>query len=144
MARPPPTSTDATSMPATIRLNALIMRDLLLGNQRAPTTSELCSQYSSRDPPCLPWRRQRHGQVGNSGADPWSGRRRRSWGKVRAGRVVEGREKGGVVEWLNEPPAWEVRGETLIATAGPRTDFWRTTHYGFVRDNGHLWFRSWD
>jgi hypothetical protein len=48
------------------------------------------------------------------------------------------------VEWLNEPPAWEVRGETLIVSAGPRTDFWRTTHSGFVRDTGHLWFQSWD
>ena len=48
------------------------------------------------------------------------------------------------VEWLNEPPAWEARGQTLIVTVGPQTDFWRTTHYGFVRDNGHLWFRSWD
>ena len=48
------------------------------------------------------------------------------------------------MEWLNEPPAWEIRGETLIVTAGPQTDFWRTTHYGFVRDNGHLGFRSWD
>jgi hypothetical protein len=48
------------------------------------------------------------------------------------------------VEWLNEPPAWEVRGETLIVTAGPKTDFWRTTHSGFVRDTGHHWFRSWD
>jgi uncharacterized protein len=49
-----------------------------------------------------------------------------------------------VVEWLNEPPAWEARGETLIVTVGAKTDFWRTTHYGFVRDNGHFWFQSWD
>ena len=47
------------------------------------------------------------------------------------------------MEWLNEPPAWEASGETLVVTAGPKTDFWRTTHYGFVRDNGHLWARSW-
>jgi hypothetical protein len=62
-----------------------------------------------------------------------------------AGRGVAERGKGKVyaVEWLNEPPAWEARGETLIVTVGPQTDFWRTTHYGFVRDTGHLWFRSW-
>ena len=48
------------------------------------------------------------------------------------------------MEWLNEPPAWVARGEALIVSAGPRTDFWRTTHSGFVRDNGHLWFQSWD
>jgi regulation of enolase protein 1 (concanavalin A-like superfamily) len=47
------------------------------------------------------------------------------------------------VEWLNEPPSWEARGEALLVTAGPQTDFWRTTHYGFVRDSGHLWYRSW-
>jgi regulation of enolase protein 1 (concanavalin A-like superfamily) len=47
------------------------------------------------------------------------------------------------VEWLNEPPTWEARGETLIVRAGPRTDFWRMTHSGVVRDNGHLWFQSW-
>jgi uncharacterized protein len=51
---------------------------------------------------------------------------------------------GDCREWLNEPPAWDARGETLIVRAGPQTDFWRTTHYGFVRDNGHLWFRSWE
>jgi uncharacterized protein len=48
------------------------------------------------------------------------------------------------VEWLNEPPAWEARGETLIVSARTRTDFWRTTHSGVVRDNGHLWFQSWE
>ena len=48
------------------------------------------------------------------------------------------------MEWLNEPPAWEERGETLTMTAGARTDFGRTTHYGFVRDNGHLRFRPWE
>ena len=48
------------------------------------------------------------------------------------------------MEWLNEPPAWEERGNSLVVTAGPRTDFWRTTHYGFVRDNGHCWFRPWE
>ena len=46
------------------------------------------------------------------------------------------------MEWLNEPPAWEVRGDTLTVSAGPKTDFWRTTHSGFVRDNGHLWFHQ--
>jgi regulation of enolase protein 1 (concanavalin A-like superfamily) len=50
----------------------------------------------------------------------------------------------GAVEWLNEPPAWEVGGETLVVTAGPQTDFWRTTHSGVVRDNGHVWFQPWE
>ncbi len=46
--------------------------------------------------------------------------------------------------WLNEPPAWEERGSSLIVTAGPKTDFWRTTHYGFVRDNGHARLQPWE
>ena len=44
------------------------------------------------------------------------------------------------MEWLNEPPRWrEQDGELHVAT-GDRTDFWRTTHYGFVRDSGHFRF----
>ena len=38
--------------------------------------------------------------------------------------------------WLNEPKAWA--GDSV--TADPETDFWRTTHYGFVRDSGHFRF----
>lgn len=40
--------------------------------------------------------------------------------------------------WLNEPADWAVAGETLTVTTDPRTDFWRTTHYGFSRDTGHV------
>ncbi|MGB3442217.1 MAG: DUF1349 domain-containing protein [Actinophytocola sp.] len=36
--------------------------------------------------------------------------------------------------WFNESGAWE--GNTV--TTDPDTDFWRTTHYGFVRDTGHI------
>jgi len=43
------------------------------------------------------------------------------------------------MDWLNEPPTWEHHGDTLVVTAGPGTDFWRRTHYGFIRDNGHLY-----
>ena len=46
------------------------------------------------------------------------------------------------MEWLNEPTAWTVDGDTIEATAGAKTDFWRTTHYGFVRDNGHFFGRA--
>lgn len=44
------------------------------------------------------------------------------------------------MEWLNEPPAWQERDSVLNVTTGARTDFWRETHYGFVRDDGHLRF----
>jgi uncharacterized protein len=36
--------------------------------------------------------------------------------------------------WFNEPARW---GDDTITT-DPDTDFWRTTHYGFVRDSGHI------
>ena len=40
--------------------------------------------------------------------------------------------------WHHEPPAWGASGDTITMTAGPRTDFWRLTHDGGVRDNGHF------
>ena len=39
--------------------------------------------------------------------------------------------------WLNEPPEHRVDGAALLMTTGAETDFWRTTGYGFVHDNGH-------
>lgn len=42
------------------------------------------------------------------------------------------------MEWLNEPPAWAEHDGALHVTTAPDTDFWRTTHYGFVRDTGHF------
>jgi regulation of enolase protein 1 (concanavalin A-like superfamily) len=42
------------------------------------------------------------------------------------------------MRWLNEPPAWSEDGGALRMTTAPDTDFWRTTHYGFVRDTGHF------
>jgi uncharacterized protein len=40
--------------------------------------------------------------------------------------------------WLNEPPQWTLQDGALTITAAPGTDFWRLTHYGYVRDTGHL------
>lgn len=42
------------------------------------------------------------------------------------------------MEWLNEPPEWRDDGARLVVRTGANTDFWRETHYGFVRDSGHL------
>jgi uncharacterized protein len=46
------------------------------------------------------------------------------------------------MEWLNEPPSWREKDGELSVLTGDKTDFWRTTHYGFVRDDGHLRFRE--
>jgi regulation of enolase protein 1 (concanavalin A-like superfamily) len=43
------------------------------------------------------------------------------------------------VEWLNEPAQWSAADGVLTVTADGGTDFWRTTHYGFVRDSGHVY-----
>ncbi len=40
--------------------------------------------------------------------------------------------------WLNEPTTWTAADRTLEVTTDPDSDFWRTTHYGFVRDTGHV------
>lgn len=39
--------------------------------------------------------------------------------------------------WLNPPQATEPHGAHLVVTTRDRSDFWRTTSYGFVHDSGH-------
>lgn len=46
--------------------------------------------------------------------------------------------------WINEPAQWRVENDKLFVTADANTDFWRKTHYGFVRDNGHVFAASVD
>lgn len=40
--------------------------------------------------------------------------------------------------WLNEPQDWSADVDTLHATTDLKSDFWRLTHYGFVRNSGHF------
>jgi regulation of enolase protein 1 (concanavalin A-like superfamily) len=40
--------------------------------------------------------------------------------------------------WLNEPQMWRQNDDVLTVRAEPATDFWRETHYGFIRDSGHF------
>ena len=40
--------------------------------------------------------------------------------------------------WLNEPKTWSVQDGNLDVETDEATDFWRETHYGFTRDNGHF------
>jgi uncharacterized protein len=44
------------------------------------------------------------------------------------------------MRWLNEPPQWSGSDNQLVVKTAPKTDFWRITHYGFIRDNGHFYF----
>lgn len=40
--------------------------------------------------------------------------------------------------WLNEPPDWSVDSSGLHVVTAESTDFWRSTFYGFVHDDGHF------
>lgn len=40
--------------------------------------------------------------------------------------------------WLNQPQVWKIDGSVLTMTTDNSTDFWRKTHYGFIRDTGHF------
>ena len=48
------------------------------------------------------------------------------------------------MKWLNEPPRWKNGGESMILETAAATDFWRETHYGFIRDSGHFLYREVD
>jgi uncharacterized protein len=43
------------------------------------------------------------------------------------------------MEWINEPARWSQADGVLTVRADGGTDFWRTTHYGFVHDSGHVY-----
>ncbi|MEV6206964.1 DUF1349 domain-containing protein [Kitasatospora sp. NPDC051914] len=40
-------------------------------------------------------------------------------------------------DWFNPPESAVRDGDALVVTTRERSDFWRTTGYGFVRDDGH-------
>jgi uncharacterized protein len=42
--------------------------------------------------------------------------------------------------WLNEPGEWHEDQGMISLVTEPQTDFWRKTHDGAVRDNGHFRF----
>lgn len=44
------------------------------------------------------------------------------------------------MKWYNEPQKWSFENNKLFITSNPKTDFWRTTHYGYVTDNGHFYY----
>ena len=46
------------------------------------------------------------------------------------------------LQWLNEPPSWTSKSGIITATSGLETDFWRETHYGFIRDTGHFYYQA--
>ncbi len=46
------------------------------------------------------------------------------------------------MKWLNEPNSWSNRNNIIEVNSDCNTDFWRKTHYGFIRDNGHFYYEK--
>jgi uncharacterized protein len=42
-------------------------------------------------------------------------------------------------KWYNEPAQWSLSATGLTVVTDRATDFWRKTHYGFIRHSGHLY-----
>lgn len=50
--------------------------------------------------------------------------------------VASAQTSPGSAKWENAPKSWKQTGSSLVEEVPAGTDYWRTTHYGFVRDNG--------
>jgi uncharacterized protein len=46
------------------------------------------------------------------------------------------------MRWSHEPADWSAGESSLTMTVEPGTDYWRVTHYGFIRDNGPFYFQE--
>lgn len=46
------------------------------------------------------------------------------------------------MKWHNPPPRWTDSEGLLTVETGDQTDFWRETHYGFIRDSGHFFHQD--
>jgi uncharacterized protein len=46
------------------------------------------------------------------------------------------------MKWLNQPSTWKFENGILAFRTDPKSDFWRKTHYGFIRDSGHFFFET--
>jgi regulation of enolase protein 1 (concanavalin A-like superfamily) len=51
-------------------------------------------------------------------------------------------QNGDQMSWLNQPKTWSYNGGKITIVVESKTDFWRVTHYGYVTDNGHFYFRE--
>jgi uncharacterized protein len=47
-----------------------------------------------------------------------------------------------MMQWLNEPQKWHETDHQLTVTTEHDTDFWRITHYDFIRHSGHFYYRE--
>jgi regulation of enolase protein 1 (concanavalin A-like superfamily)/RimJ/RimL family protein N-acetyltransferase len=52
------------------------------------------------------------------------------------------KETEHTMQWLNEPATWNADSDRLTMRAAGETDFWRKTHDGGMRDNGHFYAQA--
>jgi regulation of enolase protein 1 (concanavalin A-like superfamily) len=46
------------------------------------------------------------------------------------------------MKWFNKPKSWNGNTKKLTMTVDPGTDYWRVTHYGFIRDSGPFYYQE--
>lgn len=46
------------------------------------------------------------------------------------------------MKWYQEPKKWSGTPHSLSVTVDSSTDYWRITHYGFIRDNGPFYYQE--
>src|SRR5260370_8903692 len=46
------------------------------------------------------------------------------------------------MQWLNDDEVGKADDGRMRVVSGGKTDFWRITHYDFVRDNGHFYYEQ--
>ena len=46
------------------------------------------------------------------------------------------------MQWHNPPAKWTAAQNAITLEVMPKTDYWRTTHYGYNRDSGHFYYRE--
>jgi regulation of enolase protein 1 (concanavalin A-like superfamily) len=51
-------------------------------------------------------------------------------------------QKSAAFHWFNTPKQWKATGNNLTLTVEPNTDYWRITHYGFIRDSGPFYYQE--
>ena len=58
-------------------------------------------------------------------------------------RMTRQRVDWAAGRWTREPAGTRLDGGTLVVAASEGSDYWRTTHYGFVHDDGHGLLGEW-
>jgi uncharacterized protein len=56
--------------------------------------------------------------------------------------LIASAQNGKNMKWFNQPKTWKAYPDSLIMTVDPGTDYWRTTHYGFIRDSGPFYYQE--